>query len=97
MIKLLQGDCLELMKDIPNSIVDLVITDIPYGEVNRKSNGLRNLDKGKADIVAFDLKELKEKRDTIVFMNLARKIFISPYWDTLHIILQKVQGLGLDI
>ena len=36
MIKLLQGDCLELMKDIPNGSVDLVLTDIPYGEVNRK-------------------------------------------------------------
>ena len=58
MIKLLQGDCLELMKDIPNGSVDLVLTDIPYGEVNRKSNGLRNLDKGKADIVTFDLQEL---------------------------------------
>lgn len=60
MIKLLQGDCLELMKDIPDGSVDLVLTDIPYGEVNRKSNGLRNLDKGKADIVTFDVKELTE-------------------------------------
>lgn len=58
MIKLLQGDCLELMKDIPNGSVDLVLTDIPYGEVNRESNGLRNLDKNKADIVTFDLQEL---------------------------------------
>lgn len=60
MIKLLQGDCLELMKDIPDGSVDLVLTDIPYGEVNRKSNGLRNLDKGKADIVTFDIKELTQ-------------------------------------
>lgn len=36
MIKLLQGDCLELMKDIPDGSIDLVLTDIPYGEVNRK-------------------------------------------------------------
>ena len=36
MIKLLQGDCLELMKDIPGGSIDLVLTDIPYGEVNRK-------------------------------------------------------------
>ena len=60
MIKLLQGDCLELMKDIPDGSIDLVLTDIPYGEVNRKSNGLRNLDKGKADIVTFDIKQLTE-------------------------------------
>ena len=31
MIKLLQGDCLELMKDIPDESVDMILTDPPYG------------------------------------------------------------------
>lgn len=31
MIKLLHGDCLELMKDIPDNSVDMVLTDPPYG------------------------------------------------------------------
>lgn len=31
MIKLWRGDCLELMKNIPNGSVDLVLTDPPYG------------------------------------------------------------------
>ena len=31
MINLRQGDCLEIMKDIPDGSVDLVITDPPYG------------------------------------------------------------------
>ena len=30
-IELLHGDCLELMKDIPDGSVDLVLTDPPYG------------------------------------------------------------------
>ena len=30
-IQLMQGDCLELMKDIPDGSVDLVLTDPPYG------------------------------------------------------------------
>jgi site-specific DNA-methyltransferase (adenine-specific) len=30
-IKLYNGDCLELMKDIPDGSVDLVLTDPPYG------------------------------------------------------------------
>ena len=55
MIKLLQGDCMELMNNIPNESVDLVLTDIPYNEVNRKDNGLRKLDKENADILTFDL------------------------------------------
>lgn len=29
-VKLLHGDCLELMKDIPNKSVDCVISDVPY-------------------------------------------------------------------
>lgn len=43
--ELWHGDCIELMKNIPDGSVDLVLTDIPYGEVNRNSNGLRKLDK----------------------------------------------------
>lgn len=37
--------------------VNLTITDIPYGEVNRDSNGLRNLNKEDADVMTFDLNE----------------------------------------
>ena len=29
-IKLLHGDCLELMKDIPDKSVDLILCDPPY-------------------------------------------------------------------
>ena len=28
-IKLLQGDCLELMKDIPDASVDMILADLP--------------------------------------------------------------------
>lgn len=56
--KVICGDCLEVMKGIPDGAVDLVLTDIPYGEVNRPSGGLRNLDKGDADYVRFDLSNL---------------------------------------
>ena len=53
MIDLRQGDCLEVMEDIPKQ--RMLLTDIPYEEVNRKDNGLRNLNKDKADIKTFDL------------------------------------------
>lgn len=29
--KLYNGDCLELMKDIPDKSIDCIITDLPYG------------------------------------------------------------------
>lgn len=35
MNKLLQGDCLELMKDIPDGSVDMILCDLPFGVTNR--------------------------------------------------------------
>lgn len=52
---LFHGDCLEIMKNIEDKTADFVLTDIPYAEVNRSSNGLRNLDKGNADVLTFNL------------------------------------------
>lgn len=46
--ELWHGDCREVLPLLPK--VDAVITDIPYGVVNRTSSGLRELDKGAADI-----------------------------------------------
>ena len=34
MVNLMHGDCLELMKNIPDGSVDLVLTDPPYGTMN---------------------------------------------------------------
>ena len=31
MIKLYQGDCLEIMKDIPDGSIDMILCDLPYG------------------------------------------------------------------
>lgn len=49
------NDCMKILPTLDNKSVDLVVTDIPYGKVNRKYGSLRKLDKGKADIVTFDL------------------------------------------
>ena len=54
-MKLIHGDCLEAMKSLPNC--RLLLTDIPYEEVNRADNGLRNLNKNKADDKTFELAE----------------------------------------
>lgn len=59
--KLVKGDCIKLMDKIPNNAVDLTLTDIPYDEVNRKDNGLRNLNKEEADVMTFNLQEFLEK------------------------------------
>lgn len=60
-VKLYQSDCLEVMKDFADNSVNFTLTDIPYDAVNRNSNGLRELDKGKADILTFDLIKFLEQ------------------------------------
>lgn len=39
MIELKFGDCLEIMKDIPNNSIDLIITDPPYRTTSRGGSG----------------------------------------------------------
>lgn len=50
-------DCIEGMQFMEQQGIkaDCLLTDLPYGEVNRESNGLRNLDKAQADSATFDL------------------------------------------
>ena len=56
--KIYNMDCLEGMKQIPDGSIDLVLTDIPYSEVNASDeyqNGIRVLNKGAADIGNFQI------------------------------------------
>lgn len=45
MIRIKQGDCLELMKDIPDKSVDMVLCDLPYGTTKNKWDSIIPLDK----------------------------------------------------
>lgn len=60
MNEIINIDCMNYMKNMDDVSVDFTLTDIPYNAVNRKSNGLRNLDKSKADILTFDLSDFLE-------------------------------------
>jgi DNA modification methylase len=59
--KIIHGDCMQNLQNLDDNTINMTLTDIPYGEVNRDSNGLRTLDKENADIMTFNLEEfLKE-------------------------------------
>lgn len=60
------GDCFDVMRGIPDGSVDMVLTDVPYNEVNRESGGLRNLDKGAADDSPFDMSLLTAEIGRVV-------------------------------
>lgn len=36
--KLFNGDCLEIMKDIPDSSIDMILCDLPYGVTNNSAD-----------------------------------------------------------
>jgi DNA modification methylase len=75
------------MKSMQSNSVDLTLTDIPYGEVSRKDNGLNNLNKGLADVVTFDINEfLNEvyritKSTIIIFCGRGQLSDISKFFD----------------
>ena len=45
MIKLINGDCLEVMKEIPNESIDMILADPPYGTTACKWDTIIPLDK----------------------------------------------------
>lgn len=78
-IKLYHGDCLEIMKDIPDGSIDLVLTDPPYG--NMKGAGLDGWEKGSTDWdVALDPKAIHDLSNRILRKNGKMVLFSQePY------------------
>lgn len=92
MIDLRLGDCLETMKAMPDKSVDLLLTDIPYNGVNRKSSGLRNLDKGLADELDIPLNILIPE-----FMRITKGSgYVFCGWEQISKIISIVRREGLS-
>jgi DNA modification methylase len=53
--ELIHGDCLQVLPTLEAGSVDAVITDPPYNAINRKTGGLRKIDKGIADSAPIDV------------------------------------------
>ena len=60
MIKLLHGDCLELMKNIPDNSIDLILTDPPYGTTACKWDSV--IDFG---LMWTELKRIRKERAAV--------------------------------
>ena len=84
--KIIHGDCIDNMSEMEDNSVDFTLTDIPYDAVSRNSNGLRDLDKGKADILTFNLEKfLNEvyrlsKNSIIIFCSKEQFSFIYGWF-----------------
>lgn len=66
-IQLFQGDCLELMSDIPDGSVDCIITDPPYGVTRCEWDKRVNL----SELFRFCWKILKPSGPIVVFSQMS--------------------------
>lgn len=66
MVKLMQGDCLELMKKIPDGSVDMILCDLPYGTTACKWD----------NVIPFE--PLREQYKRIIKPNGAVVLFATP-------------------
>jgi len=77
--KVIQGDCLEVMKDIPDSSIDLVVTDPPYFKI--KNEGWdRQWDKPEAFLKWLD--SIVEQWARVLKPNGSLYCFASPQMGT---------------
>jgi len=77
MNKLIQGDCLEVMKDIPDKSVDLVLTDSPYGMSFQSNHRKEKYNKIKNDINLDWLPKLSKELFRVSKDNSHAYIFCS--------------------
>ena len=95
-IELLQGDCLELMKDIPDKSIDLILCDLPYGTTACKWDTIipveplweqyRRIAKKNAAIVLT----ASQPFTTVLIASNMRSFKFCWVWD-------KVRGVGFQI
>ena len=91
----INADCLEVMKKIPDDYFDLVLTDIPYEECDIDNNGIwdknTNMsDMVKADEKTFDLKTFLKEVDRVckgsfyIFCGIEQVSVIRKYFNKKH-------------
>lgn len=79
MIKLMQGDCLERMKEIPDGSVDMILTDPPFGTVKGMVLKGQTKDTVRWD-VCIDHKEMLSECNRVLRTNGALALFSQdPY------------------
>lgn len=76
-IDLLQGDCLELMKDIPDESVDMILTDPPYGIAFQSGHRTSRYERIKGDQNLDWLDDFVEEIFRVSKNNTAHYMFCS--------------------
>jgi len=104
--KVIQGDCIEVMKDFPNNSIDLIITDPPYGDnvaygwnnktIKNNENPLIN-----CQALVECYRVLKRNRTLYLFTNWKHYPFLTEFilrytkFKIRHLIIWKKHNFGL--
>lgn len=95
-VQLLQGDCLELMKDIPDGSVDMVLADPPYG-IDYQSQWKKNKAERKPKIIG-------DKAPFVDFIPLLKRVLrpsgctmIFTRWDVQQKFIDAMEQAGLHV
>lgn len=77
--QIIQGDCLEVMKEIPSESIDMILCDLPYGTTQNKWDSIINL-----DLLFSEYKRIIKQRGAIVLTSsgifTAKLIFHFQSW-----------------
>lgn len=80
MYKLLHGDCLEMMKKIPDKSISCIVTDPPY--IHEKGGRGKMLLGDALDREKFNMKELGDfgEENIYNFLNATKRLMKKPQW-----------------
>jgi len=73
MNKIIQGDCLEIMKNIPDKSIDLILTDPPYN-ISQKNKIFRDYRSGQRADISFDYGDWDYEFDILPVLEESKRI-----------------------
>jgi len=68
--QIINADCIDILKELPDKCIDLVLTDPPYGiNVTKKTHNIPNIKKGFYKKQLFKFKDWDSKRPTKMYFD----------------------------
>lgn len=93
--KVIQGDCLEVMKQIPDGSIDLVVTDPPYG-INFQS--AKRIESERFEVLANDEKiDASFLKDLFTKLKEGGGLYLFTRWDVYPIWMLAVKEAGFMV
>lgn len=94
MVELRQGDCLELMKDIPDGGVDMVLCDPPYG-ISFQSARIKDKARRKPKIIGDEQTQISFIPEIARVIKPSGCVLIFTRWDVQQKVIDEMTACGM--